>query len=183
MPLVKCACGCGDEFEQIDRYGRIRHFCIGHNRRLKFKTIAESFWSKVIKTESGCWKWSGAKSTNGYGSFTFRLKRYTAHTVSYEIAYGKIPKGMCIRHSCDNPECSNPKHLELGTHTDNMHDMIRRGRSFNSKAMLSNQDVRLIRHFAMNGISQKSIAKIFDTAQSHVSRIVNQEVRKNVTSF
>jgi len=40
-----------------------------------------------------------------------------------------IPKGKIIRHTCDNPMCINPKHLVVGTHKDNAHDRVKRGRS------------------------------------------------------
>jgi hypothetical protein len=42
---------------------------------------------------------------------------------------GPIPKGMVIRHKCDNPKCINPAHLELGTPYDNSADMVARDRS------------------------------------------------------
>jgi hypothetical protein len=42
--------------------------------------------------------------------------------------YGEIPKGMVIRHKCDNPACCNIEHLEIGTPLDNVNDMIERGR-------------------------------------------------------
>jgi hypothetical protein len=32
-------------------------------------------------------------------------------------------------HSCDFRRCWNPEHLSLGTHAENMQDMIRKGRA------------------------------------------------------
>lgn len=80
----------------------------------------------------GCWSWSGAKDGNGYGIISNRNKGdkspEKAHRVSYEKHNGEIPKGMVIRHMCDNPECTNPEHLEIGTQTDNMQDCSKRKR-------------------------------------------------------
>lgn len=95
----------------------------------RMKSLAERFWSKVEK-KSGCWSWNGAK-TSGYGYIT-RGKRgdglIRAHRLSYELHFGPIPEGLEVRHKCDNPECTNPNHLELGTHSDNMKDIVKRRR-------------------------------------------------------
>ena len=37
----------------------------------------------------------------------------------------EVPDDMFVLHSCDEPECINPKHLSIGTPKENTQDMIR----------------------------------------------------------
>jgi hypothetical protein len=84
-------------------------------------------------TESGCWIWMGSTWSGGYGYVRNEGKYISAHRYMYELYKGKIPDGLNCLHTCDNPSCVNPNHLFLGTQTDNMRDMIKKGRGANVK--------------------------------------------------
>jgi len=91
--------------------------------------VAPRFWAKVAKSD-GCWLWTGARASNGYGSFRFadRPCATAAHRAAWELACGPIPHGMHVLHRCDNPPCVNPAHLFLGTHLENVRDREAKGR-------------------------------------------------------
>ena len=57
---------------------------------------------------------------------TNRKKETAAHRISWIIHFGEIPDKMFICHRCNNPECTNPAHLYLGTVRDNNDDIFRR---------------------------------------------------------
>jgi len=77
---------------------------------------------------TGCIEWKGHK-VKGYGRTTFNGKRILAHRLSWETAFGKIPKGLYVLHKCDNRACTNIGHLFLGTIKENALDMVAKGRS------------------------------------------------------
>lgn len=81
----------------------------------------ERFWSYVNKTD-GCWEWTSAIDTYGYGVFQLaRPKRQTvkAHRISYGLLVSKVPDDMTIDHLCKNKKCVNPSHLEVVTASEN----------------------------------------------------------------
>jgi len=89
------------------------------------KSIEERFWAKVEKTDD-CWLWTGATFGDGYGN----CSRLRAHRVSWELANGPVPGGLCVLHHCDRPLCVRPRHLFLGTRKDNSDDKIAKGRHY-----------------------------------------------------
>src|SRR5688500_2653189 len=88
----------------------------------------DRFWPKVQKSD-GCWEWTGAKQPAGYGNFYFRGVVQLAHRVAWELANGPVAVGQHVLHRCDNPRCVRIEHLFLGTHADNMRDMLSKGRA------------------------------------------------------
>jgi hypothetical protein len=136
-----CRCECGTE--KFVTYISLRHRSksCGCLKNENLKTTEQAFWEKVDKNgpipphlpELGpCWVWVGAKQAGRYGSLQRDGKILAAHRVSWFIHFGKWPDKNVL-HKCDNTICVNPSHLFLGTHADNMKDMVLKGRHNRSK--------------------------------------------------
>lgn len=116
--------------------------------------IHKLFWDSIeIGSPDECWPHKGTKK-GAYGSFRipgYRPKQFRAHRLAWIFTHGHIPDNLYVLHKCDNPPCCNPDHLFLGTHQDNMDDMLKKGRKFLSNGelchthKLTSQDVIEIR--------------------------------------
>ena len=137
----------------------------------KKTTAEEKFWKNIQKTP-GCWIWTGATKTRGYGLMRSGIGdgKMLSHRFAWELFNGPIPKGdsphsYCVCHKCDNPSCCNPDHLFLASHNDNMADMNRKGRH---AAKLSPAQVLEIRDSHLThrqvaeqyGVHRKTVEKI-----------------------
>ncbi len=154
------------------------------------KTKEERFFNFVKQLSSGCWEWQGAKHKDGYGFFTIKNKcQILAHRASFLMFNGEIPKGKCVCHTCDKPACVNPNHLWIGSHSDNMRDMKRKGRAggiakhplrgiYHSNAHYSIKDIKEIRQLYLNGKTTGEIAKQFQTTYKYIWKIVTRKVWK-----
>ena len=82
--------------------------------------------SKVcIDEETGCWNWTGAINSAGYGTmrairFGYLAGECYTHRIMYGIMKNKIPDGLHADHLCRNPRCCNPYHLEAVTPAQNV---------------------------------------------------------------
>ena len=84
------------------------------------------------KPTTACVLCAKGTDSGGYGQVHIAGKRYLAHRVAYCQANGidfEQIKGKVVRHLCDTRRCVNPEHLALGTHKENMADMVRRRRN------------------------------------------------------
>lgn len=139
-------------------------------------TVEERFWQRVALTDE-CWPWLGAKNKNGYGTFspTKELSKTLAHRFAWELYRGPIPEGMLVCHTCDNPECTNPKHLFLGTPQDNMDDKVRKGR-WRGNPVRINLEVHLegVLTLRSQGKTLSAIAKDFDCDRNVVKKLLEK---------
>lgn len=139
--------------------------------------IIARFWSKVdvAISDGQCWPWRAHVAADGYGKFRADGVTFQAHRIAWQVANGRDPGPLVIRHKCDNRQCCNPQHLEVGTQVENMADMVARGRSArgeaNSHAVLTEADVMAIRARIAAGEMNTEIARDYPITHSMVSRI------------
>ena len=149
-------------------------------------SVAERYWARVIlgKSEDDCWGWRGGTTEKGYGLISQIGKGPDrVHRVSWRIHFGEIPEGLCVLHHCDNPPCSNPRHLFLGTKTENNADMRAKGRNDDEtfitkgenhpRAKLTQAEVDLIRLLRTKGKTQEYLAKQFDVSRWAIRAILS----------
>jgi len=153
--------------------------------RWNYKNHGDRFLSKVrLLGDNDCWEWQAGKNNKGYGRFHYLIsgkRKYgQAHRFSWLLFVGKIPNGMLVCHSCDNPGCVNPKHLFIGSNQDNMDDRNRKNRqaklkgSTNGFSKLKEEEVKEIKSLVFSGEHVYSeIAKRFNVCQSTISAIAN----------
>ena len=139
----------------------------------------EKFYQKVNKTDT-CWLWTGGQA-GGYGVTSIGSKTYFAHRASVILHGGTIPPKMCVCHKCDVPLCVRPDHLFIGTHKENTHDAIRKGRfkPFPVKnctpRKLEQWQADFIRREVAAGKQATPLARQFGVSKSLVSKIVHNE--------
>lgn len=154
--------------------------------------------SVTIDSSSGCWLWQ--KATRGtridyrYGEMTVNGRGMSAHRAAWIAFRGALPKrrgyhGACVLHACDRPLCVNPDHLKLGTHADNMADMVKKARAgrrdFNAgsshgMARLTEAQVLRIRRLSADGWTGRRIARRYRLGEATVSQILTRQRWKHV---
>jgi len=109
------------------------------------------------------------KDKDGYAKIWRNGKEWREHRFVYTQHHGPIPRGLVVRHKCDNPSCINIDHLELGTPADNNRDRYVRNRyatnEDNPRSKLTNAQVKYIRDM-YKIIAQRTLAKMFNVSNS-----------------
>ena len=148
------------------------------------------FNESYVVDESGCWLWqkkSRTGSTGKYGRFSVNGKSTPAHRYSWELHNGsEIPTGMLIMHICDNPICVNPEHLLLGTHQDNMDDMVAKGRQAKGDSFKDRKSAKGSKQFNSKLTEQQAISIFNDNRPQRVIASeykISQTIVHNIKSM
>lgn len=145
----------------------------------------EPRFANKVAVRDECWGWTGATNRTGgggYGILSVAGRPTLTHRHAWQLVNGPIPCGMSVLHRCDNRPCIRPDHLFLGTKSDNMRDMVSKGRGWHpvfrgerSKwSRLTASDVVDIRRRKATGESSVSIAARYTTSDNSVNRIVRR---------
>lgn len=139
-------------------------------------------------TESGCLIWTGETVPFGYGRIRRKVdgvwRQTMAHRLAWEERHGSIPEGMFICHRCDVAACVNVDHLFMGTHADNMADMVRKGRSPRRPGELNCGGVKLTEEKVLalraDGRPYRVLAVEYGVSVKTVGRIKRREKWKHL---
>lgn len=137
-----------------------------------------------IDPATGCCIWLHArkgkevKKGGGYGCLRINGRLIGAHKFAYERAYGLVPGGLQVSHTCHNTLCVNPAHMVLETNHENQ----TRGASLGRKAQkLTIEAVRDIRIQVAAGVPQKTMAEKYRVGASAICAIIARREWKHVT--
>lgn len=133
---------------------------------------------------TGCLLWFGRADVGGYGRLRVNGRETRATRAALEAAGVVVPKGAWVLHRCDQPACVNPAHLFVGTHAENMADMVRKDRqsrgALHARARLTVADVRRMRSLFAAGETVRSLIGLFSVKASCVRAVVARQTWRHV---
>lgn len=126
-------------------------------------------WREHVKRKGDCLVWQRRLDRNGYP----RLGGKWAHRCVYEHEVGPIPAGLELDHTCQNPPCVNPDHLDPVTRAEHVARTFRR---------VGKDD----KHFSAAylrtvGLTYAEIAQVLNyTSRTGAADAVNAAIRKGL---
>lgn len=185
-----CRCDCGTEKSIIGAnlsFGTSKSCGCLQKEILSDLRIKEITW---VVSPNGCWECDSHHTYHGY-PFALRNNKYEIIArIMYKQIHpeeldenGEIPIGLEYCHNCDNPNCINPAHGRLDTHSNNMRDMVERNRQAKGENV---GGVKLNAHQAQfiyenNQIPQNGLAELFDVSTAAIHDIKTGINWKHVT--
>lgn len=113
-------------------------------------TKTQTNFQTPLTNESHCVEWTGKFTRDGYGQTWIGKTNHLTHRLAYIEAYGQIPAGKEISHSCHNRKCCNPDHLEALTHAENIRKINESGRAKKKRVYLKKEVREYIRENEMD---------------------------------
>lgn len=143
------------------------------------------------KLENGCIKCiSHCTDKDGYVRIRYNGKHERLFRVLYIQKYGYIPKGMVLRHLCNNAWCCNVNHLAIGTQKDNYQDMVKCGRDTKGKSKINIRGTKNLSHklteqqvkeIYLSKLNNNKLAKKYNVSHTNIYYIKNKKQWKWLT--
>lgn len=124
-----------------------------------------------------CWLWTAGKRTE-YGCIKIAGKCYDSHRVAVMLDGREIPAGMIVMHTCDNPACCNPAHLQVATYSANTKDAIGKGRHVvpslreTRTEPMSDEEIRTLVDEYRRGVSERALRQKYRVAKTTLNRML-----------
>lgn len=140
------------------------------------------FWKKTKGSSlDKCLLWISSATIGGYGTFSFRRRRFLAHRFAYLAFYGNLRDDLDVLHSCDTPSCVNPYHLRMGTSKQNTKDSLDRGRfairERHGLAKLTQEKAREIRQrYAAGKATLRSLCREYNVSNVTIHQIIHNKI-------
>lgn len=125
----------------------------------------------------GCLEWQGPRDRKGYGRVWTPDGLTTAHRHAWTLERGNVPAALFVLHRCDNRRCVRPDHLFLGTNSENMIDMVRKGRAnqhgeCNNNARLTNEQITEIRGRYLPRVNGARLAREYGVSLATIMNVI-----------
>lgn len=143
------------------------------------------------KQNNGCVKCiSHCTDKDGYVRIRKNGKHDRLFRVLYEQKNGKIPKGMVLRHLCNNAWCVNVEHLKIGTYKENYQDMVDCGRNNKGKSNVKVRGVKnggsklnekQVKEIYLSNLGYRKLAKLYNVSSTNISYIKKKKQWKWLT--
>lgn len=143
-------------------------------------TLVTILMRTPINPTTGCWEWTGYKNKQGYGQVQYEGKLHLTHRLLYQkLNKVELSRDEFVCHRCDNPLCNNLEHLFIGSHWDNMQDMVNKHR-YGNRVITIEQRNEIIK-LREGGLTQGQVARQLGIAKGVVSnatrgRVSNQSI-------
>lgn len=153
------------------------------------RTTEERFWSKVqIGGKDECWLWTAFVNDDGYGRFAWVSgcpegwpQFCQAHRVAWVLSGRPLAPEQRLLHRCDTPRCCNPRHLRPGTQTENVADMMAKGRHARGESRrqrayqrLSWPKARQIRARFAARATKKGLAREYGVSDTQIRNVITE---------
>lgn len=130
------------------------------------------YFQHIQVDENGCWLWTKNSCCDGYGRIRWQARTWKVNRFAWLMHFGD-PGKMEVCHECDVRLCSNPEHLFLGTHKDNMRDMSLKMRH---DSRYNPRDILRARNLRIEGMTYPQIEVETGIPANHVGKIIRGEL-------